>query len=84
MVVIVSNCMRHPLFVSFLQWEPWTASYAQDNRQEDQPMQSARNDEGEPHAEVVNLKNLRASERENTNTNEFCYGNAREDLYSTN
>lgn len=57
-LVIVSDSMRHPLFVGFLQWESGAARQTQDDRQENKAMKSTRDDESDPHPEVVDLQVL--------------------------
>ena len=57
-LVIVTNGMRHPLFVSFFGRETRSSGEAENDWKEHKAVQGSRNDERNPHPEVVDLKNF--------------------------
>ena len=54
-LVVVANSMGHPLLVSFLLRESRSTCQAENDGEKHQSVQCPRNDEAEPHAEVVYL-----------------------------
>lgn len=57
--VIRPNGVRHPFFIGFLQRETRTTCIAEDNGEKNQSMERSRDDEREPHPEVIDLIVLR-------------------------
>ena len=57
--IISPDSVRHPLFVGLLQREARTTCIAEDNGEKNQSMERSRDDEREPHPEVIDLIVLR-------------------------
>ena len=70
-LVIVTNGMRHPLFVSFFGRETRSSGEAENDWKEHKAVQGSRNDERNPHPEVVDLQ--AASERATRSTRERAH-----------
>ena len=57
--IISPDSVQHPLFVGLLQREARTTCIAEDNGEKNQSMERSRDDEREPHPEVIDLIVLR-------------------------
>ena len=58
-LVVISNRVSHPLLVCFLLRETGTSSDTEDDRKEHKSVKCPGDDQGQPHAEVVDLSNVR-------------------------
>ena len=57
-LVVISNRVSHPLLVCFLLRETGTSSDTEDDRKEHKSVKCPGDDQGQPHAEVVDLLNV--------------------------
>jgi hypothetical protein len=53
--IIIPNGVGHPLFIRLLMKEPRSSSNAEHHRKQDQAVKGTRDDQRQPHAEVVRL-----------------------------
>jgi hypothetical protein len=55
-LIVIANRIRHPFFIRFLQWEAWPSRNAEYDGEQNQAVEGSRDDEGQPHAEIIDLQ----------------------------